>query len=84
MTQNPEGSASNGMPRGGGWAPWGSRRRMLLMAIVGPLLGLVLLVAGILELNSGGKKGTVLVIIGGILILFWIIILPVARARKKI
>ncbi|MFF7363453.1 hypothetical protein [Streptomyces sp. NPDC008125] len=58
---------------------------MTVMAVAGPLLGLLLLLAyGIYLLSASGKGGTVVAGLGGLLLLLWAIMIPVARRKNKI
>jgi hypothetical protein len=77
MTQGTPGDSPDG------WAPWGSRERMVLMAVVGPLLAVVLLAVGI-YLIASGRNGQSLTVIGGVLAVVWIVAIPLARRRHKI
>jgi hypothetical protein len=65
-----------------GWAPWGTRQRMTIMAIGGPALAVICIVLGVLTL--GGHRGVVLLALGCALAVFWIVAIPVARRRGKV
>jgi hypothetical protein len=67
-----------------GWAPWGTKRRMLMMAIVGPVLAVVLLALGVYYLITNGRHGEPLTVIGGILVIVFALAIPLARRRGKI
>ena len=66
------------------YAPWGTRARMRLMAIVGPIAGLGLLIAGVVMLIDDARGGVVLSIVGGLLTLLWAVMLPLARKAGKV
>ncbi len=61
-------------------APYGTKRRMRMLAFVGPLLAVVLLLGGVMVAD----KRAVLLTIGGILLVFWAVMIPFARRRGKI
>jgi membrane-bound ClpP family serine protease len=56
---------------------------MMLMAVAGPVLAVVLLALGIYLMTSG-RNGQPLTVIGGILVVVWIVAIPLARHRHKI
>jgi hypothetical protein len=56
---------------------------MLLMAVAGPALAIVLLALGI-YLMTIGRNGQSLAVIGGVLIIVWIVAILVGRRRHKI
>lgn len=68
----------------GGWAPWGGRRRMLMLGVFGPILGIILLGLGIYMLSTKHGNGMPATVLGGIIILFWLVALPFARRRGKL
>lgn len=57
---------------------------MTVMAVAGPLLGLLLLAYGIYLLISSGKGGTFVACLGGLLLLLWAVMIPVARRKNRI
>ena len=70
-------------PSSPGWAPWGTRQRMVIMAIGGPVLAALCIVLDVLTLGS--HRGVVL--LGTrkrALAVFWIVAIPVARRRGKV
>lgn len=67
-----------------GWALWESREGMRVMAVVGPMPAVLLLAYGIYLLATWGKGGAVVAGIGGPLLLYWVVMLPLARRGKKI
>jgi hypothetical protein len=66
-----------------GWAPWSTRRRMLLLGVAGPVLAVLLLAIGayLLAIRHGGQA---LIGVGATLLVFWLIALPLARRRRKV
>ncbi len=82
MAEGTQGSQE--APSPDGWAPWGTRRRMRIMAFVGPLMATVLLALGIYSLLTGRHNGPSLTVIGGILAVVWIVAIPLSRRRGKI
>ncbi len=69
-------------PSSPGWAPWGTRQRMVIMAIGGPVLAALCIVLDVLTLGS--HRGVVLLVLGCALAVFWIVAIPVARRRGKV
>ena len=69
-------------PSSSGWAPWGTRHRMMIMAFVGPVLAVLCIILGIL--TFGSHSGVVLLVLGCGLAAFWIVAIPVARRRGKV
>jgi hypothetical protein len=57
---------------------------MKLLAGIGVAFALVLLILGIFLLSSGRHGGIVVTIIGGIGLLFWLLMVPLARRRNKL
>lgn len=66
-----------------GWAPWGSRRRMLLLGFAGPIIAIAVLAIGV-YLLAKGSNGQALTAIGAALLVVWIVAIPIARRRRKI
>ncbi|MYR55008.1 hypothetical protein GTY54_01675 [Streptomyces sp. SID625] len=69
--------------RGTGWAPYGSSRRMRVLAWIGSFLAVGLVIGGIAAIASGASGGVTLCVIGGILVLFWVFAIPAARKKRK-
>ncbi|MGW4276309.1 hypothetical protein ACWEGQ_29050 [Streptomyces seoulensis] len=68
---------------GAGWAPYGSPRRMRVLAWIGSLLATGLIIGGIAAIASGASGGITLCAIGGALVIFWIFAIPAARKKRK-
>ncbi|WP_327292942.1 hypothetical protein [Streptomyces sp. NBC_01198] len=67
-----------------GWAPWGSRRGMGLLAAVGVGAALVLMVLGIALIAMSHKGGVAITVIGAVGLAFWAVMVPLARRRNKV
>ena len=61
-------------------APYGTKRRMRTLAFAGVLLTVVLLLGAVVVAD----KRTALLTVGGILLVFWALMIPLARRRGKI
>jgi hypothetical protein len=56
---------------------------MAMLSIAGVVAGVILIAIGV-YLFSTGKNGTVVVTFGGVVLLFWIIAIPLARRAGKL
>jgi hypothetical protein len=65
-----------------GWAPWGTRPRMKILALFGLPLAVLLLAVGIFMTAKHGD-GVPAMVVGGVLLAFWMVALPMARQRQK-
>ena len=81
MTRDPQAPVPESPPPG--WAPWGTRRRMLLLAIVGPVLAVLVLALGTYLLATN-RNGAALTAVGAALLVVWLVAIPIARRRQKI
>lgn len=66
------------------YAPWGTQSRMRLLAGVGLIAGLFLLIAGIVTTMNRGHGGVVLLVVGGLVLAFWGVVLPLAKRVRKV
>jgi len=83
MTRGPQEPSVSG-PGQDNLAPWGTKRRMRTMAVVGPILGAILLILGIIEIIAGHSRGIAMVIIASIVLAVFMICTPIARKNGKI
>jgi hypothetical protein len=54
------------------------------MAVVGPILGAILLILGIIEIIAGHSRGIAMVIIASMVLAVFMICTPIARKNGKI
>ena len=67
-----------------GWAPWGSKQGMRVMAVFGFICSVFVLALGMVLLSSGHRGGLLATVVGGALLACWLFMLPFARRRGKI
>lgn len=59
------------------YAPWGTRGRMRVMAVLGPLLSVACVILGLMWSRP-------LLVLGAAMLLFWVVALLLAAKRKNI
>jgi Zn-dependent membrane protease YugP len=63
---------------------WGSRAGMRTSAIAGSIATVILLLLGLLLAADHRRGGTLLIILGAAGVVFWLVMIPLARRRAKI